>query len=232
MDHDDEAIFDDLYDDEPANGGTAAKPVAPAANQSAQPDSKPAPTMTNAPEPNPDNTDTDYTPAEPTHAIQSGVADYSGYDNMNQDYGYNQGQDYGNSDGNNFQQDMHNQMGSGGNGHYGQNMGDMHSHGSHGESGSTAIKEDGYMTPRPTAAGFEPTSDFFATLWRSLSTATEQVPAEDGMDSVTRSSTYKSLGYWAGRFQGTVFGRGSRQFGSGLLSRNHILVAGISSWTL
>ncbi|KAK6359771.1 hypothetical protein TWF696_000909 [Orbilia brochopaga] len=148
MDHDeyaDEAIFDDLYDDEPANGATAPKPAAPATKSTSQPDSKPTPTTTNAPEPNLDTADGDYTPAEPMQAIQSGVTDYSGYDNMNQDYGYNQGQDYGNNDGNNYQQDMHNQMNSGGNNHYGQNMGDMHGHGGHGESGSTAIKEDGKM---------------------------------------------------------------------------------------
>ncbi|KAJ6260570.1 hypothetical protein Dda_4796 [Drechslerella dactyloides] len=147
MDHDeyaDEAIFDDLYDDEPANA-TAAKSAVPASKPAPQPDSKPAPASTNAPEQNVDNNDTDYTPAEPMQSIQSGVADYSGYDNMNQDYGYHQGQDYGNGDGNGMHQDMHNQMGSGGNGHYGQNMGDMHGHGGHGESGSTAIKEDGKM---------------------------------------------------------------------------------------
>ncbi|KAF3145240.1 hypothetical protein TWF703_007824 [Orbilia oligospora] len=159
MDHDeyaDEAIFDDLYDEEPQNATTTSKPaaatatvVAPAAApiSASQPDQKKsAPVAVQSVDTyNGHNLD-EYTPADPQQSGQGGNVDYSGYGNMNQDYnGYNQSQGYGN-DGNGWNEDQHG-MNSNGQGPYGDgsNMGGMHNQGPSADGGSTAIKEDGKM---------------------------------------------------------------------------------------
>ncbi|KAK6528055.1 hypothetical protein TWF281_009312 [Arthrobotrys megalospora] len=156
MEHDeyaDEAIFDDLYDEEPPSATTASKPAATIAAATAAPTSasqpdqkKTAPVAVQSVDTyNEQNLD-EYTPAEPQQSNQGGNMDYSGYGNMNQDYnGYNQGQGYGN-DGSGWNEDQHG-MNSHGSGPYGDgsNMGGMQNQGPSADGGSTAIKEDGKM---------------------------------------------------------------------------------------
>ncbi|KAF3939368.1 hypothetical protein ABW19_dt0207203 [Dactylella cylindrospora] len=133
MDHDeyaDEAIFDDLYDDEPPKSATTASKILPQTEQ------KPAAPVQPIESSAISTVQTDYTPAEPQQSYQQGNTDYSGY-NMNQDYSQNQEMGFGNGNSNNWGQDQQSHNNGYGQGFFGDGSG-LDSQG-----GSTAIKEDG-----------------------------------------------------------------------------------------